>query len=295
MAFSYYSSLTIYCYEGSYAQSRLDEIGISYKIIDNNTKKEITASNVSIVNKNYTYTGKAIKPTVTVKDSKGNVISATNYTVACKNNTNAGTATVTVTMKGNYKGTVTKTFKINQAANSITVPKTAYTKTASASAVQYISLGAKAKGGTITYTSSDKKVVVSKAGRVTIPKNFAGKVTVTITAKNNNYKTVTKKVVITVKPAKEKITSVANTAKGVLTVKWTKFAYANGYELQYSTRSNFAGAKKLVITSPTTINKAITGLKKGITYYVRVRAYKSVGSSKIYGVMSDVKKFKVTK
>ena len=68
----------------------------------------------------YTYTGKAIKPTVTVKDSNGKTISSSNYTVSYKNNTKVGKATVTVTFKGNYTGRKTLTFKINPKATSIT-------------------------------------------------------------------------------------------------------------------------------------------------------------------------------
>ncbi len=38
---------------------------------------------------------------------------ASRFTIEAKNNTNIGTATVTITGKGNYKGTISKTFKIN--------------------------------------------------------------------------------------------------------------------------------------------------------------------------------------
>lgn len=66
-----------------------------------------------------TYTGKALKPSVTVKDSKGNVIDSKYYTVKYTNNTKVGKATVTVTFKGNYSGTLTKTFKINPKGTSL--------------------------------------------------------------------------------------------------------------------------------------------------------------------------------
>ena len=60
-----------------------------------------------------TYNGKAKKPKVTVKDSNGNAISSSNYTVTYTNNKKIGTAKVTVKFKGNYKGTLTKSFTIN--------------------------------------------------------------------------------------------------------------------------------------------------------------------------------------
>ena len=63
---------------------------------------------------NQTYTGKALKPAVTVKDANGKTVAATNYTVAYTNNINAGTATATVTAKkgSGYSGTVKTTFQI---------------------------------------------------------------------------------------------------------------------------------------------------------------------------------------
>ena len=61
--------------------------------------------------------GKAVKPTVIVKDGD-TVIPETEYTVSYSDNTNAGTGTVTITNKdgGNYVlGTVNETFTIKQA------------------------------------------------------------------------------------------------------------------------------------------------------------------------------------
>ena len=68
----------------------------------------------------YTYTGKSLKPSVTVKDSKGNkLVKDTDYTVKYSNNKKVGKATVKVTFKGKYSGTKTLTFKINPKATKI--------------------------------------------------------------------------------------------------------------------------------------------------------------------------------
>ncbi|MBR3737359.1 MAG: fibronectin type III domain-containing protein [Eubacterium sp.] len=61
----------------------------------------------------YTYNGKAKKPSVTVKDSKGKTVSKSYYSVAYSNNKNAGKASAKITFKGNYSGSKTLTFKIN--------------------------------------------------------------------------------------------------------------------------------------------------------------------------------------
>ncbi len=61
----------------------------------------------------FSYTGGEIKPTVTVYDDSNKVIPATEYTVSYSNNTNVGTATVTVTSSGkNYSFTANTTFGI---------------------------------------------------------------------------------------------------------------------------------------------------------------------------------------
>ena len=59
------------------------------------------------------FTGERIKPEVSVV-CNGAVLYNGNYTVSYSNNLSAGTSTVTLTGKKNLKGTVTKTFKINQ-------------------------------------------------------------------------------------------------------------------------------------------------------------------------------------
>ena len=61
-----------------------------------------------------TYTGTAIKPDVKVYHGNDLLELKKDYTVAYKSNTNVGTATVTVTGKGNFKGKATKTFEIEK-------------------------------------------------------------------------------------------------------------------------------------------------------------------------------------
>ncbi|MCM1286486.1 MAG: CAP domain-containing protein [Acetobacter sp.] len=68
----------------------------------------------------FTYDGKVKKPVVTVKDSKGNKISSSNYTVSyAKGRKAVGKYNVTVKFKGNYTGTITKSFTIKPKSTSI--------------------------------------------------------------------------------------------------------------------------------------------------------------------------------
>ena len=61
----------------------------------------------------YEYTGEAVEPGVTVELDGQTLTDGTDYYVSYTDNINKGTATVTVTFMGNYKGTVTETFEIN--------------------------------------------------------------------------------------------------------------------------------------------------------------------------------------
>lgn len=66
----------------------------------------------------FTYSGKVRKPSVKTIGGK-RLKAGTDFTVAYKNNKNVGKATVTIQGKGNYTGTLTKTFRINPKGTSL--------------------------------------------------------------------------------------------------------------------------------------------------------------------------------
>jgi surface protein len=131
-------------------------------------KTELTSKNttVKLAKSSYTYDGKAKKPTVTVKDSNGNTIDAKYYTVTYKNNKKVGKATVTITFKDSYTGTITATFKINPKATSLK-------KVASA----------KSKTVKVTWKKQTKQTTGYEVQYAT-SKNFAKKTTKTATVKS---------------------------------------------------------------------------------------------------------------
>ncbi len=95
---------------------------------------------------------------------------------------------------------------------------------------------------------------------------------------------------------KVKLKSVKNTGKGKIKAAWVWDAYGDGYQIAYSTTNKFPASKtKLKNAGVFTDSKSITGLKKGKTYYVRVRTYQKVDGVKHYGPWSNVKKVKVKK
>ena len=82
--------------------------------IKNNFKKA-TVSGISTK----AFTGKNITQSITVKYNGKTLKNGTDYTVSYSNNKSIGTATVKITGKGSYTGTITKTFKINPAKQEI--------------------------------------------------------------------------------------------------------------------------------------------------------------------------------
>ncbi len=81
-------------------------------------KSGLTAKMVTLSYTKTAYTGEALKPTVTVKDEKTTLKQGTHYTVSYKNNTDIGTATVTVKGTGAYSGTINKNFTITPPAKN---------------------------------------------------------------------------------------------------------------------------------------------------------------------------------
>ena len=75
------------------------------------TEKSITALTVSEIS-DINFTGFEITPDISVTDGETVLVKDTDYTVSYSDNTNIGTASVTVTGKGNYSGTKTLSFRI---------------------------------------------------------------------------------------------------------------------------------------------------------------------------------------
>ena len=120
----------------------------------------VPLSKCKVTVKSQTYTGKALKPAVSVKFGKTKLKVGTDYTVTYKNNKKIGLATATVKGKGKYSGSKKVAFRIN--------PKgTAFTKLT---------------GGNrqITLKWRTPKNVTGYEIQYSLKKNFSGKKTVKI-------------------------------------------------------------------------------------------------------------------
>ncbi|MBR5438278.1 MAG: fibronectin type III domain-containing protein, partial [Clostridia bacterium] len=188
-----------------------------------------------------------------------------------------GKTAVKCTVCGNVKSTAT-VYKVKSVKLSTTV---------------YAYSG---KNKTPSVTVKDSKGNVLKKGTdytVSYPKKrkSVGKYTVTVTFKGKY--SGTKKLTFEIVPAKANLSKVTAGSKQ-LTASWSKVKGASGYEVQYSTSKKFTKkTTKAVIRSSKSKKTTIKSLKKGKTYYVRVRAYKTVGKVKVYGAWSTVKSVKV--
>ena len=236
----------------------------------------ISKASVTLSTSTYAYDGKAKTPSVNVKVNGKTLKKDTDYTVSYSNNTKVGTAKVTIKGKGNYTGSVSKTFKIKNNFKKATVSGISTKAFTGKKITQSITVkynGKTLKNGTdytVSYSSN---------------KNI-GTATVKVAGKGSYTGTITK--TFKINPAKQEIQKLTAKSKAFF-VDWAQKGSATGYEIQYATNSKFTSAKKVTITNNKTDTKTISKLSGKKKYYVRVRSYTTVKGTKYYGAWSSVK------
>ena len=237
------------------------------------SKISISKASVTLSTSTYAYDGKAKKPGVTVKLNGKTLKNGTDYTVSYSNNTKVGTATVKITGKGNYTGSVSKTFKIKNNFKKATISgisNKSYTGKNITQSVTVKFSGKTLKNGTdYTVSYSNNKNI--------------GTATVKITGKGSYTGTITK--TFKINPAKQEIQKLTAKSKAFF-VDWAQKGSATGYEIQYATNSKFTSAKKVTITNKKTDKTTVSKLSGKKKYYVRVRSYTTVKGTKYYGAWS---------
>ena len=236
----------------------------------------ISKAIVTLSTSTYAYDGKAKKPGVTVKLNGKTLKNGTDYTVSYSNNTKVGTAKVTITGKGNYTGSVSKTYSIKNDFKKATISGISTKAFTGKNITQSITVkynGKTLKNGTdytVSYSSN---------------KNI-GTATVKIAGKGSYIGTITK--AFKINPAKQEIQKLTAKSKAFF-VDWAQKGSATGYEIQYATNSKFTSAKKVTITNNKTDKTTISKLSGKKKYYVRVRSYTTVKGTKYYGAWSASK------
>ena len=236
----------------------------------------ISKASVTLSTSTYAYDGKAKKPGVTVKLNGKTLKNGTDYTVSYSNNTKVGTATVKIMGKGNYTGSVSKTYSIKNNFKKATISGISNKSYTGKNITQSITVkynGKTLKNGTdYTVSCSNNKSI--------------GTDTVKIAGKGSYTGTITK--TFKINPAKQEIQKLTAKSKAFF-VDWAQKGSATGYEIQYATNSKFTSAKKVTITNNKTDTKTISKLSGKKKYYVRVRSYTTVKGTKYYGAWSASK------
>ena len=236
----------------------------------------ISKASVTLSTSTYAYDGKAKKPGVTVKLNGKALKNGTDYIVSYSNNTKVGTATVKITGKGNYTGSISKTFKIKNNFKKATISGISNKSYTGKNITQSITVkynGKTLKNGTdYTVSYSNNKSI--------------GTATVKIAGKGSYTGTITK--TFKINPAKQAIQKLTAKSKAFF-VDWAQKGSATGYEIQYATNSKFTSAKKVTITNNKTDKTTISKLSGNKKYYVRVRSYTTVKGTKYYGAWSASK------
>lgn len=263
-------------------------------------KKKIDKFSVTGI-KNKTYTGEEITQSIVVKDGETTLTEGTDYTAAYDNNTNPGKATITITGKGNYAGTISKTFIILPEATKISVKsqdtswvEVKWNKVTGASGYEvYMATSKDGKYTKIATIKGNSTLNYKKTG-LKAGTAYYLKARPYVAVDGTNYyggysgavNAITKLVAPTlkVKAGSEKAT-----------LSWNKVAGASGYEVYMAASKNGTYRKITTIKKGTTVTYTKKGLRANRTYYFKVRAYKTVDGKNVYSKYSSNKSIKIQK
>ena len=154
------------------------------------------------------------------------------------------------------------------------------------------------------YDASSKKYVLYK--NITNPNTNACKVTGLASNKKYNFKVRAYQIDDSEKTyapfgavvsqytsiAKPKLNSAKSTSKKKIKASWAKVSGASGYQVMWSTYKNFSKNYKTKSVKAKYSSKIVTTAQSKKTYYVRVRAYKTISGKKVYSQWSSTKKVK---
>lgn len=235
----------------------------------------------------YEYTGKEIKPEVTLNksNSTGNptkLKKGTDYKVSYKNNTEIGYAQITVTGIGKYKGTKTSGFTICKydiaKAKVTAIPDQEYTGKQIKPEIKSVKYKDTILKEGVDYSVS---YTIYQSGTTPIGTSYAS---ISGIGEYKGYKSIPFNVV----PPKIKNVKTTLKSNGI-NISWKKSSIdVDGYEIERKTSTN----KKYTIL--TTLDKSKTSYldttpaTSGKTYYYRVRSYKIVNGAKIYSNYSNI-------
>lgn len=274
---------------GSYSNVKLVPYTISRASIDGASVSDI---------KDVTYSGKLKVPSPTVKYNGTKLKKGTDYSLSYSNNRNVGTATVKITGKGNFTGSIKKTFTINKAVPTFT-GYSIYNRNIGDKSFT-INTKSSNEDAVLTYKSNDTAIAsVDQNGKITL-NGKSGTAVITVTSPATaNYKAATRTVEIRVKNSDALINGIENTTidltgkagDGFIRLDWTK---SSGYdvdcfEIFRSEESGVYDDKPVFTTKSGTSDyyKNTLKLVGGTTYYYRIRGVRNIGTEKYYTQWSN--------
>ncbi len=265
------------------------------------TIKPAAISSVGLKTSSYTYNGKYKKPAVTIKCGN-KTLKSTNYTVTYSKNLYPGEAKVTVKGKGNYTGSLYKTFTIK--APAVAAPKSIKVNLCGYDDFKASWSKVSVKGATVKYKVQYQQykkswktlkkgttLTTAKKANLLDGKKYRFRVTpyVTVNGKTYNGKTKTSSYVYALKKLSKP--KVEKSSKTKIRINWTNIEGETGYQIARSTKKS--KGYMVVKTVKTTKAKSTTIKANKKTYYYKVRPYKTVSGKKIYGPWSSPRKYKL--
>ena len=91
------------------------------------------------------------------------------------------------------------------------------------------------------------------------------------------------------------IRSLQNSEPGKMTVTYGQNSSATGYVIRFSKNREMSNAKVITVKDADTLSRTFSGLTKGATYYVQMRAYKLVDNFRYYSQYSTIRSLTITK
>lgn len=150
----------------------------------------------------------------------------------------------------------------------------------------YISVENVTKGTSFSKTVSSNKGTLNG---LTAGNKYKMKVCAYVNGKWGKYsKAITRKAV----PATGKIKTLTSPSSGKIYASWISVTKASGYQLKYARDKKFKNTVANKTFSSSALSYTGKNFTKGVTYYVKVRAYTVVDGKKYYGAWSAVKSVK---
>ena len=230
-------------------------------------KTDIAKCSITLSKTTFDYTGSAIKPDVTVKYGSNTLINGKDYTVSYSNNVNAGTATVTISGKGLYKGSVSKTFTIVKKDEPVVKNISQCTIKLSGTSFNYTGKAVKPK---VTITDGTRGLVLNTDYVIRYINNVnVGTASVKISGKGDYTGSVTKNFTITnsstaiskctITLNKSSFTFTGNPIKPRVTVKNGSKVLTSGtdYVIKYTNNTN-PGTASIIIAGRGSYTGSVT-------------------------------------